>query len=102
MCMDFMDLSKCCPKEDFPLARIDKIVDSAAGCKMMALLDFFSAYHQIWLRKEDEEKESFITPFDTYYYMRTPEGLRNAGPTLCRITKGNMKRTSGHKCILIC
>jgi hypothetical protein len=41
MCTDFMDLNKCCPKDDFPLARIDKIVDSAAGCEMMALLDYF-------------------------------------------------------------
>jgi hypothetical protein len=47
MCIDFIDLNKCCPKEDFPLSRIDKVVDSAAGCERMALLDFFSGYHQI-------------------------------------------------------
>jgi hypothetical protein len=58
------------PKGDFPLARIDKIVDSAAGCEMMVLLDYFSGYHQIWLRKEDEKKTSFITPFRTYCYLR--------------------------------
>jgi hypothetical protein len=51
MCMDFTDLNKCCPKDDFPLLRIDKVVDSAAGCKMMVLLDCFSGYHQIWLCK---------------------------------------------------
>jgi hypothetical protein len=42
MCIDFTDLSKCCPKDDFPLTRKDKIVDSTASCKMMALLDYFS------------------------------------------------------------
>jgi hypothetical protein len=46
----------------------------------MDLLDCFPIYHQIWLRKEDEEKTSFITPFGTYYYLRMHEGLRNAGP----------------------
>jgi hypothetical protein len=51
MCMDFTDLNKCCPKDDFPLLRIDKVVDSAAGCKMMVLLDCFSGYHKIWLCK---------------------------------------------------
>jgi hypothetical protein len=66
MYTDFTDLNECCPKDDFPLTRIDKIVDSAAGCEMMALLDCFSRYHQIRLHKEDEEKISFITPFGTY------------------------------------
>jgi hypothetical protein len=52
----FTDLNKCCPKDDFPLSRIDKVVDSAVGCMALALLDYFSVYHQIWLYKEDEEK----------------------------------------------
>jgi hypothetical protein len=63
MCTNFNDPNKCYPKDDFPLSRIDKVVDSAAGCEMMALLDCFFCYHQIWLSKEDEEKTSFITPF---------------------------------------
>jgi hypothetical protein len=56
-----------------------------------ALLDCFFGYHQIWLRKEDEEKISFITPFITYYYLRMPEGLKNAGPMFCRMTKAILK-----------
>jgi hypothetical protein len=61
MCIDFTDLNKCCPKDDFPLTRIDQIVNSAAASEVMALLDYFSAYHQIWLPPEDEEKTSFST-----------------------------------------
>jgi hypothetical protein len=45
MCIDFTDLNKCCPKDDFPLARIDQIVDSATSSDIMALLDCFSGYH---------------------------------------------------------
>jgi hypothetical protein len=52
---DFIDLNKCCLKDDFPLARIDQIIDYAAGCDIMAL-DYFSSYHQIWLRREDEKR----------------------------------------------
>jgi hypothetical protein len=33
MWMDFTDLNKCCPKDDFPLSRIDNMVDSTTGCK---------------------------------------------------------------------
>jgi hypothetical protein len=67
------------------------VVDSAAGCEIMALLDCFSGYHQIWLCKEDEEKTSFIKPFDTYCYLRMLEGLKNAGPMFCRMMKAILK-----------
>jgi hypothetical protein len=91
MCTNFTDLNKCCPKDDFPLTRMDKVVDSAVGCETMALLDCFLGYHQIWLRKEDEEKTSFITPFSTYSYLRMPEGLKNAGPMFYRMMKAILK-----------
>jgi hypothetical protein len=91
MCTNFMDLNKCCLKDDFPLTRIDKIIDSAIASEMMALLDCFFGYHQIWLHTKDEEKTSFITLFRTYYYLRMPKGLPNAGPTFCRMTKVALK-----------
>jgi hypothetical protein len=73
------------------MTRIDKVVHSAAECEIMALLDCFLGYHQIWLREEDQEKTSFITPFGTYCYLRMPEGLKNAGSTFCRMTKVILK-----------
>jgi hypothetical protein len=81
MCTDFTDLNMCCLKDNFPLAGIDQIVNSAAASEMMALLECFSGYHQIWLQPKDEEKTSFITPFRTYCYLQMLEGLRNAGPS---------------------
>jgi hypothetical protein len=78
MCVDFTYLNKACKKDDFPLERVDKIVDDAANSEMLSLLDMFSGYHQIRVRREDEEKTSFITPFGTFYFMRMPEGLKNA------------------------
>ena len=68
MCVDFTDLNKCCPKDPYPLPRIDNLVDIAAGCQVMSLLDCFSWYHQIWLNLDDEDKMSFITLGGTYYY----------------------------------
>jgi hypothetical protein len=58
MCADFTDLNKFCPKDDFPLTRINKIIDSVAGCKIMVLFECFSGYHQIWLHREDEKKQA--------------------------------------------
>ena len=73
MCIDFTDLNKACKKDPFPLPRIDTSVDKVAVCKHFSLLDCFSGYHQIWLKKEDEDKTSFTTPFGTYCYTRMSE-----------------------------
>jgi hypothetical protein len=85
MCVDFTDLNKACKKDDFPLERMDKIVDDAANSEMLSLVDMFSGYEQIRVRREDEEKTSFITPFGTFCLVRMPEGLKNAGCTFSRM-----------------
>ena len=79
MCIDFTSLNKACQKDNFPLPRIDKIVDSAAGCEVMSLLDCFSGYHQIYMKEEDKASTSFITPFGTYCFI-TPSLDYLGGP----------------------
>jgi hypothetical protein len=85
MCIDFTDFNKACKKDDFPLERVDKIVHDATNSEMLSLLDMFSRYHQIRVRKEDKDKTSFITPFRTFCFVRMPEGLKNAGCTFSRM-----------------
>jgi hypothetical protein len=62
MSIDFMDLNKACLKDEFPLPRIDFLVVAATTLELMSLLDCYLGYHQIWIKKEDEPKTSFITP----------------------------------------
>jgi hypothetical protein len=57
-----------------------------ATSELMSLLDCYSGYHQIWMKKEDEPKTSFITPSGTYCYLRMPEGLKNVGGSFNRMT----------------
>ena len=92
MCIDFIDLNKACPKDNFPLPRIYLLVDQIAGSEMLSLLDCFFGYHQIWMRKEDEEFTSFITPFGTYCFVRMAEGLHNAGTTFVRMTSTVLRK----------
>lgn len=94
MCIDFTSINKACPKDNFPLPRIDKIVDSAAGCEVVSLLDCFSGYHQIHV-EEDKAKTSFITPFRTYCFVRMPEGLKNVSSTFSRLTKTILENQMG-------
>ena len=87
MCIDFTILNKACPKDEYPLPRIDTLFDAAACLEMLSMLDCFSGYHQIFMNKADKEKTSFTTPFGTYCYVRMPEGLRNARCTFNRMIK---------------
>ena len=88
MCVDFMNLNKACPKDPFPLPRIDQPVDATAGHPRMSFLDVFQGYHQIPLAQSDQEKTSFITPTGNYHYKVMPFRLKNAGSTYQRmITK---------------
>jgi hypothetical protein len=86
MCIDFTNINKACPKDEFPLPRIDSLADATPTLELMSLLDWYSGYHQIWMKKDDEPKTSFITPSGTYCYLRMPEGLKNAGGSFNRMT----------------
>ncbi|RVW25754.1 Transposon Ty3-I Gag-Pol polyprotein [Vitis vinifera] len=84
VCVDFRDLNKASPKDDFPLPHIDMLVDSTAGHSMLSFMDGFSGYSQILMAPEDMEKTSFITEWGTYCYRVMPFGLKNAGATYQR------------------
>ena len=81
MCVDFTYLNKVCPKDNFPLPRIDQLVDSTAGHKLLTFMDAFSGYNQIRMVKEDQEKTAFITSQGLYCYKVMPFGLKNVGAT---------------------
>ena len=59
--MDFTDLNKACLKDSFPLPRIDQLVDSIVGHKLLTFVDAFLGYNQIKMAEEDQEKIAFIT-----------------------------------------
>ena len=84
MCVDYTSLNKACPKDPFPLPRIDQIIDSNSGCEILSFLDAYSGYHQIAMKESDQLTTSFITPFGSYCYVSMPFGLKNAGATYQR------------------
>jgi hypothetical protein len=81
VCVNYTSLNKHYPKDPFPLSRIDQIIDSTVGCARLSFLDAYSGYNQIKLKKEDEEKTAFITPYGVFCYQVMPFGLKNAGAT---------------------
>ena len=58
MCVDYRDLNKACPKDDFPLPHIDTLIDSVASSAMYSFTDGFSEYNQIMMVVIDKLKTS--------------------------------------------
>uniref|UniRef100_A0A2N9H8Y8 Reverse transcriptase domain-containing protein n=1 Tax=Fagus sylvatica TaxID=28930 RepID=A0A2N9H8Y8_FAGSY len=87
VCINFTDLNKACPKDPFPLLKIDQLVDVTAGHQRMSFLAF-QGYHQIAMNLADQEKMAFITLKGIFFYKVKPFKLKNAGATYQRmITK---------------
>ena len=84
MCVDFRDLNKAFPKDDFPLPHIGVLVDSATSSAMNSFIDGFSEYNQIMMAVMDKIKTAFITEWGTYCYKVMAFGLKNAGATYQR------------------
>ena len=85
MCVDFTNLNQACPKDSFPLPRINQLVDSTAGHKLLTFMDTFSGYNQILMTEEDQEKTAFVTSQGLYCYRVMPFRLKNAGATYQRL-----------------
>ena len=94
-CIDFTDINKACPKDSFPLPRIDLIVDATTGHELLSFMDAFSGYNQISMDPDDQEKTSFVTAQGTYCYRVMPFGLKNAGATYQRLVNWMFQKQIG-------
>ena len=95
LCIDFTNINRACPKDSFPLPRIDLIVNATAGHELLSFMDAFSSYNQISMDPEDQEKTSFFTGQGTYCYRVMPFGLKNAGATYQRLVNKMFQKQIG-------
>ncbi|XP_031378344.1 uncharacterized protein LOC116193739 [Punica granatum] len=84
VCVDYRDLNKASPKDNFPLPHIDILVDNTARHSRFSFMDGFSGYNQIRMAEEDKIKTTFTTMWGTFCYRVMPFGLKNAGATYQR------------------
>ncbi|KAI5313233.1 hypothetical protein L3X38_042407 [Prunus dulcis] len=85
MCVDYTNFNRACPKDSFPLPRIDQLVDATAGHALLSFMDAYSGYNQIFMHPEDQARTSFITDRGLYCYKVMPFGLKNAEATYQRL-----------------
>ncbi|XP_020596600.1 uncharacterized protein LOC110036489 [Phalaenopsis equestris] len=81
VCIDFRDLNKACPKDDFPLPIPELMIDIASSHAMFSFMDGLSDYNQIRMAPDGEKHTAFRTPISIFCYKVMPFGLKNAGAT---------------------
>ena len=84
LCIDFRYLNKASLKENYPLAKMDHILQRVVGSKRISLLDGYSRYNNILVHPDDQLKIAFTTPWGTFMYVKMPFSLMNAGATFQR------------------
>ncbi|GJR96436.1 hypothetical protein Tco_0268610 [Tanacetum coccineum] len=85
MCVDFIDINKACPKDCYPLPKIDWKIESLLGFRLKCFLDAYKGYHQIQMPEEDEDKIAFYAGEGVFCYKKMPCGLKNAWATHQRL-----------------
>ena len=85
MYVDFMDLNKACPKDSYPLPRVNVLVDSTTQHQLLSFMNAFSSYNQIQIDEVDQEKTLFVTSQGLFCYKMMLFSLKNAGATYQRL-----------------
>ena len=85
MCVDFTDLNRSYPKDNYPFPQIDTLVDSTVRHQLLSFMDAFLGYNQIRMKEADQEKTSFVTSQGLFCYKVMSFGLKNAGATYQRL-----------------
>ena len=84
LCVDFRNLNKCSLKDNYPIPKMDHILQGVVGAHIISLLDGYFGNNQIAVCEDDKEKTTFTTPWGTFMYDKMPFGLMNVGATFQR------------------
>ena len=84
LCVDYWDLNRANPKDNFPFPHIDVLVDNTTNFALFSYMDEFLGYNQIKMAPEDMEKTMFVTLWVTLCYKLMSFGLKNTEATYQR------------------
>ena len=85
LCVDFRNLNQVSLKQNYPLSKMDHILQRVVGSQRMSMLDGFLGYNQVVVHLDDQEKTTFTTPWGTFMYAKMPFDLMNVGATFQRV-----------------
>jgi hypothetical protein len=83
VCVDFRDLNRATPKDEYPMLVAETLINAAARHKMLSFMDGNAGYNQIFTAPEDIHKTAFRVPgaVGLFEYVVMTFGLKNAGAT---------------------
>ena len=86
VCIDFRDLNRTTPKDEYPMPIADMLINDASGHKVISFLDGNAGYNQIFMAEEDLSKTAFRCPgfLGLFEWTVMTFGLKNAGATYQR------------------
>jgi ribonuclease HI len=86
VCIDFRDLNRATPKDEYPMPIADMLINDASGNKVISFLDGNAGYNQIFMAEEDAFKTAFRCPgfVGLFEWTVMTFGLKNAGATYQR------------------
>jgi hypothetical protein len=84
--VDFRNLNRATPKDEFPMPVAETLINAAAGNKIMCFMDGNAGYNQIFMALEDIQKTAFKVPgvMGLFEYVVMTFGLKNVGATYQR------------------
>jgi hypothetical protein len=78
LCVNFRNLNRSSLKDNYPLPKMDYVLEKVVGANRISIIDGFSRCNQITIHEDDREKTAFTTPWGTFMYDEMPFGLMNA------------------------
>jgi hypothetical protein len=86
VCLDFRNLNKVTPKDEYTMPIVDTLINNASGNNIISFLDGNAGYNQIFMAEEDASKTASICLgfIGLFEWVIMTFGLKNAGATYQR------------------
>jgi hypothetical protein len=83
VCIDFRDLNRATPKDEYPMSIADMLINEASGHHVISFLDGNTGYNQIFMAEDYTSKTAFVCPgfVGLFEWVVMTFGLKNAGAT---------------------
>jgi hypothetical protein len=102
MCVDWRALNAQTRRNQYPLPRMDSLIEGLGGAKVFSTLDLKSGYHQIRISEDDRPKTAFKTPgIGTIQFKVLGFDLTNAPATFQAVMNSVFRDIIG-KYVVVC